>query len=119
MNFTYINPTTASTTPASVVNADGRAIVIRKILIGAPVASGNITVFYTNNALANNTTSIAYKKTFQSSFSSIQPETAIDFRASATNGGAVEEDGLPCSQGASICIDQAMQLCVLWDYAQE
>lgn len=117
MQSTYFNTTTSSTTPAPLISATG-PIVIKKILIGNPVANGNITLFTEGNALSNNTTQIGYKKTYQSSFSSVQPETAIDFRSTASQGGTTGDDGLFCQSGAGLVIDQAMQVTVLWDVAQ-
>ena len=117
MQYTYVNATTTSTTPATVIAASG-PVVIRKILIGNPVALGNITLFYEGNALANNTTQIAYKKTYQSSLSSIQPETQVDLRSTSSQGGSTGDDGIFCQNGASISIDQTMQVTVLWDVAQ-
>lgn len=117
MQFTYVNTTTTGTTPATVLNATS-PIVIRKILVGNPVVSGNITVFNEGNALSNNTTQIAYKKTFPASFSNIQPETQIDFRSTSSQGGSTADDGIFCQAGASIAIDQTMQVTVMWDVAQ-
>lgn len=117
----YTNTSTAinGTNVAQQINTDGRAVVIRKILIGNPVASGNIVIFTENNAVANNTTQIGYKKTYQASFTNIQPETVIDFRASAmSGGGSIENDGIFCPAGASIVTDQTMQVTVLYDYAE-
>ncbi len=119
MTTSYLNTTTSGTTPASVVNADGRAIVIRKILVGNPVTAGNITIHNTNNALANDTTTIAAKITFPT-FSTTNTNGSIpllDFRTNSTGG--VEEDGLFCANGSSIVLDQTMQVTVFWDYAQE
>lgn len=117
MQFTYLNSTTTGTTPATVINASA-PIVIRKILVGNPVVSGNIILFNEGNALANNTTQIAYKKTYPASFTNIQPETMIDFRSTSSQGGSTADDGIFCQVGASISIDQTMQVTVMWDVAE-
>lgn len=118
MQTTYINTTTTSTTPATVLNSDGRSIVIRKIVIGNPVNSGNITVFSENNALSNNTTQILSKISLPGTVNTLVP-VVIDFRtASGAGGGSTEDDGLFCQTGGSIAIDQTMQVSVLWDYAE-
>ena len=117
MQSTYFNLVTSSTTPAPVINASS-PVTIRKIIVGNPVASGNITLFPIGNALSNNTTNIAYKKTYPASFTSIQPETVIDFRAASSQGGSTSDDGLFCQAGASIVIDQTMQVTVMWDVAE-
>lgn len=120
MQTTYINATTSGTTPATVLNTDGRAIVIRKIIIGNPVSSGNLTVFNENNALANNTTQIALKLSYPA-FSTTNindgPDT-YDLRTNAGSSGSTEDDGLFCAAGGSVTIDQTMQVTVFWDYAQ-
>lgn len=120
MQTTYINATTTGTTPATVLNTDGRAIVIRKIFVGNPVSSGNITLFLENNALSNNTTNIAAKITYPSfSTTNIDSGPAIyDFRTVTNPGGSTEEDGIFCQTGGSVAIDQTMQVTVFWDYAQ-
>jgi hypothetical protein len=118
MQAKYVNSTTTSTTPATVIDAS-QPVVIRKIIVGNPVSAGNITVFTEGNALSNNTTQIGYKHTFPS-FSTTNVNVTpvvIDFRANSTGGSA--DDGLFCQTGASIAIDQTMQLTVFWDYAQE
>ena len=118
MQYSYLNTAQTGAVPATVLNPGGQAIVIRKILIGNPVASGTITLFNNGNALANNTTSIAYQKTFQGSFTSIQPETVIDFRAATNVGDSTEEDGLTLTAGGTIAISQTMQVTVMWDLAE-
>ena len=120
MNFTYLNTTTSSTTPASQINTDGRAIVLKKLIIGNPVTAGNLTVHYTNVALANDTTTIAFKLTLPT-FSTTNTNTAqpvvVDF---CTLGNAgVGEDGLSLANGGSIVLDQTMQVTALWDYSSE
>ena len=119
MQATYLNTTTSGTTPASQVNTDGRSIVIRKILVGNPVSSGNITIHNNNVALANDTTTINAKITLPA-FSTTNINTGpltFDFRTASPNG-STEADGLQCSQGASIVLDQTMQVTVFWDYTE-
>ena len=119
MQSTYLNAITSGTTPASQVNTDGRSIVIRKILVGNPVSSGNITIHNNNVALANDTTTINAKITLPS-FSTTNINTGpltFDFRTASPNG-STEADGLQCSLGSSIVIDQTMQVTVFWDYTE-
>lgn len=118
MQTTYINTTTSGATQASQLNTDARAIVVKKILVGNPVNSGNIVLFNIGNALANNTTQIAFKNTFTSSVSE-SSQRVFDFRSTSPAGSAVTEDGIPCASGGCISIDQTMQLTVFWDYAEE
>lgn len=117
MQSLYVNATVSGSNPATVIAANG-PVIIRKIIVGNPVTSGNITLFLEGNALANNTTNIGYKKTYPASFTNIQPETVIDFRGSSSQGGSVGTDGIFCQTGASIVIDQTMQVTVLWDVAE-
>lgn len=117
---TYVNTTTTSTTPATVISSSG-PVVVRKIIVGNPVSGGNVTLFSEGNALSNNTTQIAYKHTFPT-FSATNTNgttpVVVDFRGSASQGGSVADDGIFCQSGASIAIDQTMQVTVLWDIAQ-
>ena len=120
MVVSYFNSTTSGTTPASVINTDGRSIVIRKILVGNPVSSGNLTIHYTNNALAQDTTTIAAKITYPA-FSTTNvndgPDT-YDFRCANSGSGSTEADGLVLGMGGSLVMDQTMQVTVFWDYTE-
>jgi hypothetical protein len=120
MNFVYLNTTTSGTTPASQLNTDGRAIVLKKLIIGNPVTAGNLTVHYTNVALANDTTTIAFKMTLPTfsttNVNNTQP-IVIDFTTGLNAG--VGENGLSLSNGGSVVLDQAMQVTALFDYASE
>ncbi len=120
MQATFFNTTTSSTTPAPTLNGGNGPIVIRKIIVGNPVTAGNLTVFSTGNALSNNTTNIALKLTYPSfSTTNINDGPDVyDFRASSSQGGSVESDGLQFPQGASLVIDQTMQVTVLWDISE-
>lgn len=120
MQATYFNTTTSSTTPAPTINSGNGPVVIRKIIVGNPVTAGNLTVFNIGNALSNNTTQIAAKITYPS-FSTTNINSGpvtYDFRSSASQGGSISDDGLFCQQGASIVIDQTMQVTVFWDIAE-
>ena len=120
MVVSYFNSTTSGTTPASVINTDGRSIVIRKILVGNPVSSGNLTIHNTNNALAQDTTTIAMKLTYPA-FSTTNvndgPDT-YDFRCANGGSGSTEADGLVLGMGGSLVMDQTMQVTVFWDYTE-
>ena len=118
MQFVYLNTTTSSTTPASVVST--QSMVLKKLIIGNPVTAGNLTVHNTGNALANDTTTIAFKLTLPTFSTTNVNQTqplVVDF---CTLGNAgVAEDGLSCASGCSIVIDQTMQVTALWDYPSE
>lgn len=117
MQSTYFNTATSGTTPAVAINAANPTapIVVRKIIIGNPTGSATLVLFNIGNALSNNTTQIAYNKTFPATLSNV-PETVIDFRASSqAGGGSAEEDGLFCQTGGSLAISTGLQVTVLWD----
>lgn len=120
MMYTYFNTTTSGTTPASVIGDGVRSIVVRKIIVGNPLA-GTLTLFNIGNALANNTTQIAFLLTFPT-FSTTnvnsQFPVQIDLRSNEAAGGSVGEDGLVFQSGGCISISAAMQVTVLWDYAE-
>jgi len=120
MQTTYFNTVTSGTTPAPQLNTDGRAIVVRKILIGNPTSGGTVTLFNIGNALSNNTTQIAVNITYPS-FSTTNINDGpdmYDFRAQNSGSGSTEEDGVPCSSGGSVAISGTMQVTVFWDYAE-
>jgi hypothetical protein len=120
MQFVYLNTTTSGTTPASQLNTDGRAITLKKLIIGNPVTAGNLTVHYTNVALANDTTTIAAKITLPTfSTTNVNPSQPITVDFSTLGNSGVAEDGLSLSNGGSIVLDQAMQVTALFDYASE
>lgn len=94
------------------LGTQGEDVRIYKILVGAPVANGNITVFNKAIVTASDTSDIAAKITL--------PAT-ITYQFTTANGAKVDWDfgpeGLPLD-GGNVQIDQSLQLTVVWDFAQ-
>jgi hypothetical protein len=120
MQYTYVNTTTSGTTPATVINSQGGSIVVRKLIIGNPLA-GTITLFNEGNALANNTTNIASLitlPTFSTTNINGTFPIVVDYRTATGEGGSTEADGLTLVSGGTVSISAQVQLTILWDYSQ-
>lgn len=116
MRVTYVDSAITSTTPATALDALAGADedrILYKIIVGKPVAAATITVFNMSNALANNTTNIAFKYTFPTFGAGTPASDQIIF---STGGGRdVRRDGLNLPQGGSVATSSAMQVSFLWD----
>lgn len=90
--------------------------ILKKIIIGNPVAAGNIIVYNLNNAVFGATTNIAYKHTIPASFSTTNTNGVTPIVIDLTAGGqtAGHQDGLQLDGGGSITTDQTMQVTFLW-----
>src|SRR5579859_6840891 len=108
MQVFYTNTQTSIASTATAQSISSVPVVIRKIIVGNPVNSGNVILFNESNAVANNTTNIVFKKVYGGTVAETSANT-FDFRAaSGSGGGSVEEDGIFCPGGASIVTDQTM-----------
>lgn len=110
MQATYIAASNTATN-GTALGADTQSDVrLFKLIIGAPVASGNITVYTINNPVNGATTNIAAKLTLPATL----PTTGSEV------GGVVKDfgpKGLPLAQGGNIVIDQTMQVTAIWELA--
>ena len=112
MFTTYLN-TANSSTGGAALDTTGKNVVIKRLIIGNPVTSANIWLYDENNVgNVTNTTGLKAKLTLPASFATGQLPFTI---ALDTSYGA----GLLLAMGGSVAIDQAIQLTVVWDYAQE
>ncbi len=111
MQITYI-PSSNTATNGVALGTDTNADVrLMKLIIGAPVASGNITIYSITNPVNGASTNIAAKLTFPASL----PTTGAEV------GGVVKDFGpygLPLNQGGNIIIDQTMQVTAIWELAE-
>ncbi len=111
MQKLYMN-TANSTTGGTALGQAGQDVVVKKLIIGAPVASANIWIYdETNVGNVTNTAGLAAKLTLPASFATGQLPFTINL---------TDEDGhgLLLGSGGSIAIDQALQMTVLWDFAE-
>lgn len=110
MQATYIASSNTATN-GTALGADTQSDVrLFKLIIGAPVNSGNITIYTITNPVNSASTNIAAKLTFPSSI----PTTGAEM------GGVVKDfgpKGLPLAQGGNIVIDQSMQVTAIWELA--
>lgn len=109
MQTTYIPSSNTATNGVALGDTD-QDIRILKLIVGAPVASGNIFIYNITNPVNGATTNLAAKITFPASL----PTTGAEV------GGVVKDFGplgLPLPQGGNIIIDQTMQVTVIWELA--
>ena len=113
MQTLYQN-TANSTTGGSAIGPAGQKIEVTKILVGTPVANGNIWLYNETNVgnISTNTTGLVAKLTHPASFATGQLPFAIDLTDS--NG-----HGIILTSGGTIGVDQAMQVTLIWGYAQQ
>lgn len=117
---TYSDAATSGTTPAIQVDANQAAgdsgdRVIKKIIVGKPVAGATLTVFSINNALANNTTQVIFKYTFPTFAAGAPASDQFNFVTGENAASHAQIDGLVLPGGGSFVTSSAMQVSVLWD----
>lgn len=113
MFVTYISASNTATNGTALGNSDSNSdVVIKKIIVGAPVSAGNIFVYNITNPLNASTVNIAAKHTLPTfSTTNINPGSYIfDYTSAYCRG-------LQLSGGGNVIIDQTMQVTVIWDYA--
>ena len=126
MRYTYIGSSnntvaTATLSDGSTLSTAGQPlgdvsqdVIIYKIIIGLPVASGNIVVKNkaVTGVIATDTSDIAFKATLPGTISSSYTyayPTVYDFSIpDGKFGGGLQVDG------GNVIIDQAMQVTVVW-----
>ena len=107
MRVTYAAAANNTTNGVS-LGASGQDIKVIKIIIGQPIASGNITLFNKAVSVGSETTDTAFKYTLPSTLTASHQfpfERVIDF------GEGLQLDG------GNLNVDQAMQVTVLWKLA--
>lgn len=97
-------------TNGTAIGAAGQDIRVFKLLIGAPVASGNIWLYNITNPLNASTANISAKITLPASL----PTTGAITSGNVLDFGPY---GLPLTDGGNIIIDQTMQVTVIWGIA--
>lgn len=116
MKGLYVDAIISGTVAATPLDAQAGANddrVLRKIVVGKPVAGASITVFSINNALATNTTQIALKYTFPTFSGGTPASDTITLTAGSGEGGS-KRDGLLLNSG-SVATSSAMQVTFLYD----
>ena|SRR5258708_627581 len=98
----------------------GQDIVIKKLIVGSPVNSGNIALYNITNPLpsfnAANDAQLAFKYTYESSVGGTSTRI-FDFTSAPNSYGGQSSavNGLLLSSGGNLMIDQNMQVTVIWD----
>ena len=108
---TYTTSQDSITTVGAPLGITNQDVFIKKIIIGAPVASGNIVVYNKTAVVAAQTDNIALKITLPGTLTqgsaTFNYPTVYDF--TSTNG----KGGLQVNGGV-VTIDQSMQVTVIW-----
>jgi len=103
----------AANAAGTAIGAAGQDIEVFKIVVGAPVSAGNISLYdNTNPGSASNTTGLKAKFTFPGSLTGVVYPCV--FNLTDENG-----NGLVLGDGGSIIIDQTMNVSVLYAEDQE
>lgn len=105
---TATNGTVLASANSAVNETDIR---VYRMIVGTPVANGQIWLYNISNPLNASTANIALKVTFPSSLATGQPPIVYDF------GSAAQGAGLPLNEGGNIIIDQTMNVTVIWGIA--
>lgn len=108
--YTLYQAGSNTTTNGTALGAAGQDIRIYRLVIGAPVASGNIYLYNITNPVNGATTNIAAKITLPATL----PTTGA-----VTSGNVIDfgPTGLPVTDGGNIIMDQTMQVSVIWNIA--
>lgn len=98
-------------TNGTALGAAGQDIRVYKIIIGAPVASGNVYLTSITNPIGS--AIVASQTVFRATLPATLPTTG----ASVTNVFDFGQYGLPLTDGGNLLIDQTMQVTVIWGIA--
>lgn len=114
MQTTYVNGSNTATNGTALSTAAERDVVVHKLIIGAPVASGNIWLYTITNPVNAATTNIAFKWSLPATLPTTGAAlvNVIDF-------GGEGYGGLLLNEGGNIIIDQTMQVTVIWSYLDD
>lgn len=109
MKTTYIASSNTATN-GTALNSDVSDVRLYRLIVGAPVASGNIIIYSISNPVNGSTANIAAKFTLPATL----PTTGA-----ITSGNVIDLGpfGLPLNEGGNIIIDQSMQVTAIWELA--
>ena len=110
MQVTYIASSNVSTNGVA-LGAAGQDVRVYGLLIGLPVASGDIQIYNITNPVGDASTNLAAKITLPGSL----PTTGADVAVYRSFG----PEGLPLNDGGNVQIDATMQVSVIWDVADD
>lgn len=120
MPVSFIKTSNSATTGLA-LGAPGQDVVVKKIIIGLPVNSGNVAIYDITNPLpsfnAANDAALKFKHAYTASVS----ESSLKVFDFTTMGEASGEhssmsQGLLLSNGGNVMVDQTMNVTVIWDY---
>lgn len=109
MRYTYAAAANA-TTNGTALGAAGQDVYVHKLIVGLPVASGNIILYNKAVAFSGDTNNIAFKVTIPSTLTSSKQ---YDYPTVYTFEKPLQLDG------GNLMVDQAMQVTVIWQPVEE
>lgn len=118
MKVTYVDSAMSSGTATQLDSVQtagtGGDRVLRRIIVGKPVAAATITVYGTNNAVVGGTSDIVFKYTYPTFGAGTPASDQISF-SSNSGGRSHGDDGMVLWGGGSVVTTSAMQVSFLWD----
>ncbi len=112
MNVTYQSASNTATN-GTALGAAKQDVIVYKVMVGLPVATGNIILYNKSVAFSGDTSNIAFKATIPA---------AVSYQYTNANGNKTEWDFGPNGlqlDGGNLMIDQTMQVTVLWEPKDE
>ena len=107
MKTTYIASSNMATNGTAIGSDSERDVVVKSVIIGAPVSGGSITFYTITNPVGGASTNIAAKITLPTfSTTNVNPGVYV------LNFGP---GGLVLNEGGNVVIDQTMQVTVNWE----
>ena len=110
MQFTYAAAAN-DTTNGVALGAAGKDVLVYKLIIGLPVASGNVKLYSKAVAFSTDTSNIAFKTTLPSTIT-------YQYAYPVVREWDFGPKGLQLD-GGNLMVDQAMQVTVIWDYVEK
>ena len=106
--FLTYAPSSNTATNGVALGASGQDVLVKKVIVGAPVSAGNIILYNKSVAYSGDTSNIGVKVTLPTfSTTNINPGLyVLDF------GGGLRLDG------GLLMIDQSMQVTVVWETSE-
>lgn len=110
MKYTYAAAANATTNGVA-LGAAGQDVIVYKLIVGLPVASGNIILYNKAVAYSGDTSNIAFKTTLPSTITYQYSYPVIREWDFGPKGLQLD--------GGNLMVDQAMQVTVVWDYVEK
>lgn len=130
MKYTFVNTAHSSTVNPTLLDVNSKGDgsnqqrVIKKIIVGKPVAAATLKIYSMDNAYNGESTAtttatnqqVVFMYTYPSSFGAGTPASdQFTFTTGEQSASATGYDGMLVESGGAIETSSAMQVTVLWD----